>query len=174
LSAKTIDVLIFIPVIPAIPVIATWFLPWERWIPRKIPKSIIGPYLLYCSFAAWHFHEPRWVIAGVAVFGFAVSTIAADDLLKARQVKRARDWPTTKGTVIHIDQRRNEDGLLSITLTYAYTVNDERYADGKSMLFKKDRDAAKFEDECRERTVTVHYRPDKPEISVLDTELHNS
>jgi O-antigen ligase len=52
-----VDVLVFIPLIPAIPVIATWFLPWERWIPKRIPKKIIGPYLLYCAFALWYFKQ---------------------------------------------------------------------------------------------------------------------
>ena len=42
MSARTVDVLIFIPLIPAIPVIAFWFWPWERWIPKIIPKKVIG------------------------------------------------------------------------------------------------------------------------------------
>lgn len=111
LNAKPVDVLIFIPVIPAIPVIATWFLPWERWIPRRIPKSVTGPYLLYCSFAAWHFKGPRWLVAGVAFWGLFVSAMAVYDMLKARRLKEARDWPIAEGTVIHFDQKRDTDGI---------------------------------------------------------------
>lgn len=55
---KTLDVLVFIPLIPALPVLATWYLPWERWIPTKLSKSVIGPYLLYCAFGAWYFKMP--------------------------------------------------------------------------------------------------------------------
>jgi len=42
-SARTVDVLIFIPLIPAIPVIAFWLLPWERWIPKVTSNKVIGP-----------------------------------------------------------------------------------------------------------------------------------
>jgi hypothetical protein len=42
LSPKTVDTLVFIPLIPALPVLATWVLPWERWIPRIISKVVIG------------------------------------------------------------------------------------------------------------------------------------
>jgi hypothetical protein len=86
LSAKTIDVLIFIPLIPALPVIVTWWLPWERWIPRKIPNKVIGPYLLYGSFAAWHFKMAWWFIALVALWGIVVSAMALLDRAQKRNV----------------------------------------------------------------------------------------
>jgi hypothetical protein len=68
---KTLDVVVFIPLIPAIPVIATWFLPWEKWIPARVPTRVLGPYLLYCAFGTWYFKEPWWcvtIILGLAVF----------------------------------------------------------------------------------------------------------
>jgi hypothetical protein len=53
----TIDILILVPVIPALPIVMTWPLPWERWIRwDELPAGFVGPYLLYCAFAAWHFH----------------------------------------------------------------------------------------------------------------------
>ena len=63
---STADVLIAVPLIPLFPILATWWLPWERWLWSKVPKWILGPYLLYASFAAWHFNMPWWVclIAG--------------------------------------------------------------------------------------------------------------
>lgn len=73
---KTLDVLVFIRLIPALPVIATWYLPWETWIPKKLPKSVIGPYLLYCAFGAWYFKMPWWVVAGVSLFGIVVCVLA--------------------------------------------------------------------------------------------------
>src|ERR1700746_1697771 len=55
---SNIDWLILAPAIPAIPVFATWYLPWERWIPwGKLPKAIAGPYALYLFFVAFHFDD---------------------------------------------------------------------------------------------------------------------
>ena len=68
--------LVFIPLIPVLPVVATWYLPWERWIPRKVPNSIIGPYLLYGAFAAWYFKMPQWIVVGVLFWGIIVCAMA--------------------------------------------------------------------------------------------------
>jgi len=71
----TIDVLIAIPVIPLIPVFITWWLPWERWIPwGKLPKLVLGPYVLYAAFAAWHFHFNGWYVL-IATFAGVILTI---------------------------------------------------------------------------------------------------
>ena len=79
MRTPTVNVLVFITVIPALPVFATWFLPWERWIPKWIPKNILGPYLLYCSFAAWYFRGPWWAILMVALLGIAVCVAAVSE-----------------------------------------------------------------------------------------------
>lgn len=85
MSAQLLDVLIFIPIIPAIPVIITWWLPWEDWVPKHISKSIIGPYLLYCSFAAWHFEMPGWFIVLLGVWGIVVSGMAIPERAEKRR-----------------------------------------------------------------------------------------
>jgi hypothetical protein len=72
-SPKTLDTSVFVPLIPAVPVLVTWVLRWERWIPRFIPKSVIGPYLLYGAFAAWYFKMPWWFVALVGVWGVGVT-----------------------------------------------------------------------------------------------------
>jgi hypothetical protein len=165
LSTNIVDVLVFVSVIPVIPVIATWFLPWELWIPRKIPKSIIGPYLLYCSFAAWHFNGGFWVVGIVAFLGIVVSVSAAFDLRKARSLQRAQDWPVVEGSVVHIDERREEYGLNTVTITYVYAVRGERYAGNASLPFRQAEEAERFKATCAEGVVRVHYRPDNPEVS---------
>lgn len=170
---KLVDVLIFIPVIPAIPVIATWPLPWERWIPKRVPKSILGPYLLYLSFAAWHFHWPSWMILVGAVMGIFVSAAAVVDALSeprnASRLKRARDWPVVQVSFVHAQETR-DDNDVKIIVTYTYKVQDKRYGGVQSFVFSKGEDAARLKDKCKERTVRVHYRPDKPDESVLDAE----
>jgi hypothetical protein len=178
-SANPVDVLIFIPLIPAIPVIATWFLPWERWIPDKIANKIIGPYLLYCAFAIWHFKQLWWAVLLAGLMGFAISTAAIFDLRKARRLKQeqerktrmldqARDWPVVEGFVLHNGQSRGAHGLLKVNLSYMYKVNEEEFFGGESFTFASDDDAERFESRCRERKLKVHYQQDKPEICVLD------
>lgn len=76
---KALDVVLFITVIPTLPVIATWFLPWEEWIPRYIPKGVIGFYLLYCTFPAWYFGMPWWFVTGLAVWGIVASAIGISE-----------------------------------------------------------------------------------------------
>lgn len=56
------NVLIAIPLLPLFPVVATWFLPWENWIPKKFPKWFLGPYFLYVSYAAWPFNVGWFVV----------------------------------------------------------------------------------------------------------------
>jgi hypothetical protein len=178
-SARTVDVLIFIPLIPAIPAVAFWFLPWEDWIPKIIPKTIIGPYLLYCAFAIWHFKQPWWFVSMVGLVGIAVSAVAIFDLRKARMLKQAqerkariskqaRDWPVAEGFVLHTGQRRGADGVLQVTLSYLYKVYDEEFYGGESLTFTSEDDAERFESRCRGRKLKVHYQQDKPEICVLD------
>jgi len=71
---KTLDVLIAIPVIPLVPLFITWW----RWIPwGKLPKFVLGPYVLYAGFAAWHFHADGWFVVIVTAAGTIVTIIAA-------------------------------------------------------------------------------------------------
>ena len=74
----TLDVLIAIPVIPLVPLFITWWLPWVRWIPwGKLPKLVLGPYVLYAGFAAWHFHFDDWFVLLVVVAGAVLTIIGA-------------------------------------------------------------------------------------------------
>ena len=73
---RVVDVLIAIPLIPITPVVVTWWLPWERWLPGRIPKHILGPYFLYLCFAAWHFAMPWWVIIAITIWGTILTLMA--------------------------------------------------------------------------------------------------
>jgi len=75
---STLDVVILVPLIPAAPIFLTPWLPWERWVPwGKLPKAVLGPYLLYAAFAAWYFQLQWWFALGMALVGGVVSVIAA-------------------------------------------------------------------------------------------------
>ena len=81
MSKDTVNVLVFIPLIPALPVLVTWYLPWERWLPEKVPMRFLGPYLLYCGFAAWYFEMPWWAVSLAAIFGVIASAAAVREAL---------------------------------------------------------------------------------------------
>jgi len=160
--ARTIDVLIFIPLVPAIPVIAFWFLPWESWIPKIVPEKIIGPYLLYSAFAIWHFKQSWWAALMVGLMGIGVSAAAIFDLRKARALKQARerrtrmleqarDWPVVDGFILRTARSRETDGSLKVSLSYLYKVHDEEFLSGESFTFKSEDDAEQFESRFRER-----------------------
>jgi hypothetical protein len=73
---SNLDVLLLIPLIPALPVVVTWWLPWEVWLPKRIPKLFLGLYLLYAAFAAWHFKLPWWwvlILAGCGTVALITS-----------------------------------------------------------------------------------------------------
>jgi hypothetical protein len=86
---------------------------------------------------------------------------------KKRRLSTAANWPITEGFIAQLEERRDDNGFMIVTLAYTYKVEDERYVGRESFPFVRDEDAAKFEAGCRQRTVRVHYRPDKPNISVL-------
>jgi len=59
LRNKVVETIIIISLLPVFPVIVTWFLPWERWVPKWLPNKIIGPYLLFCGVSAAAIAESR-------------------------------------------------------------------------------------------------------------------
>lgn len=100
--------------------------------------------------------------------GIAVSAIVISELRKARMMKQAQDWPVAKGRVLGNGQSCDADGIFTMTLTYTFKVHDERFGGHESFPFTSEDDAERFESGCRERTLTVHYRQDNPDICVLD------
>ena len=159
--------------------IALWPLPWERWVPKLLPKKIIGPYLFYCAFAVRHFKQPWWSVSFVALWGVTVSAMAIFDLRKARMLrqarerkasifKQARDWPAVKGFVLHTDQSRDADGVPRVTVSYMYRVHDEDFYGSETLTFTSEYDAERVESQCRGQKLRVRCQQDKPEICVLD------
>ncbi len=89
---------------------------------------------------------------------------------KVRRLRTSANWPVADGYIAQIEERRDDNGLLVVTLAYTYKVADERYVGRESFPFLRDEDAARFEAGCKERPVRVHYRPDKPSVSALARE----
>jgi hypothetical protein len=78
-NSSILDVLIWISLAPLLPIVATWFLPWEDWLPKKIPKYLLGPYLLYVACMAWRFAFGWIVIIVAATYGVVVTFQAVVD-----------------------------------------------------------------------------------------------
>ena len=89
---------------------------------------------------------------------------------KVRRLRSSADWPVADGYVAQIEEKRDDNGFLVVTLAYTYKVADERYVGRESFPFIRDEEAARFEAGCKERSVRVHYRPDKPNVSALARE----
>lgn len=101
------------------------------------------------------------------LWGIVVCVIAVFDVRKSRQLREARDWPIADGRVRSTGQSQNEDGRIRVTLTYTYKIHDERFGGSDFFLFTNAEDADRFQAKCNERAVKLHYRPDRPEASVL-------
>ena len=181
MSAKTVDVLIFIPLIPGIPVIALLVLALGELDSEDNTQDNHRPIsaLLCIRYCYRHFKQSWWIVSFVGLWGITVSAMAIFDLRKARMLKQARerkarmleqarDWPVAEGFVLHNGRSTDADGLLKVTLSYMYKVNQEEFFGGESFTFTSEDDAERFESRCRERKLKVHYQQDKPEVSVLD------
>jgi hypothetical protein len=75
-NLSTFDVVILLPLLPALAILISWWLPWERWLWKRFPKMISGPYFLYCAFVLWHF-QARWWFIALAVGVGAVLIVGA-------------------------------------------------------------------------------------------------
>jgi len=70
----TTDMAVAIPLMPLLFMVMFDFLP-AQWVPwRRVPKLLLGPYLLYAAFALWYLKEPLWAAALLLIMGFAIST----------------------------------------------------------------------------------------------------
>lgn len=75
-----------------IAVLATVWLPWESWIPRwvkqgRLSKWVVGLYLLYCAFGAWHFRSPPWMVVLPAALGTVVCGLALKERADGRKAR---------------------------------------------------------------------------------------
>lgn len=85
---SALDVLVLLPLIPALPILVTWWLPWEKWVPwEKIPKAFFGPYIFYGAFASWYFRFDRWITLIAIVWGVILCILAVrEKVIKSRSM----------------------------------------------------------------------------------------
>jgi hypothetical protein len=74
---STLDVVVLTPALPALALVATWWLPWDRWIPwRKLHRTGLGLYALHLSFVAYYFRLPMWMPILVLLTGPTILVVA--------------------------------------------------------------------------------------------------
>ena len=81
--------------------------------------------------------------------------------------RNAAQWPTAQGHVAHVHVEQIADDRNAIfavvTLTYTYTVENERYVGRECFSFHSGmKDAARFKAGCKDRTVPVHIGATNP------------
>jgi hypothetical protein len=60
---SVLDVIVLIPVLPVVRVLANWAFSSKPWNPLiKVPKIVVGPYVLYLSFVAWYGDFHWWFV----------------------------------------------------------------------------------------------------------------
>ena len=154
-----------------------WYNGIQKWN-HEHPFTTAISCTIFTLFFAWSVFDQLGKSNFYAVNSFAWGTVAcvcAVHYFKAAHYRRRRNppltatWPVVEGYIAKVEE--NGDGNFPvITLAYTYVVEGERYAGTESFAFVRDDEAVKFENGCRERTVKVHYRSDKPSVSVLDRE----
>lgn len=74
---STLDLIILVPILPLFPM-ALFLTPYTK-IAYRIPKIILGPYLLYLSFVLWHFYREWSVTILVAAIGVLLIILANNE-----------------------------------------------------------------------------------------------
>jgi len=89
---------------------------------------------------------------------------------------KARDWPTSTGTVIKSDAKRSATGVWMAEIEYSYRVDSAEYrssvvnVDGELNVGFSDRYARRRVERYPVGAgVVVHYKPDQPEYAFLET-----
>jgi len=88
-----VDYLVLAPLIPFLPIIATWWLPWEQWFPMAKYSHIFGPAMLYGAFVAWYFEAEWWAVLVFVFFGLAVLAVAVWAFLYKPSIQQPENEP---------------------------------------------------------------------------------
>jgi len=159
----TLDVLIAIPLIPLVPIFITWWLPWERWIPwGKLPKLVLGPYILYAGFATWHFRASTWFVLLVIVGGAGVTIWGAIE-------KTPATLPSTtdKNFLESLEHWLREQSEIMILVRYSRAAGNKSFEFFTSFTALRDR-LAKLK---AETNVTAFRKPQLPLRGYVDDEF---
>jgi hypothetical protein len=86
---SVLNAIIVLPLLPLVFIVATWWFPWESRIPwKRAPKAVLGPYLMYASFVAYHFEIRGWAILAVGAVGLVVTLMGLLEFISRKSVSR--------------------------------------------------------------------------------------
>lgn len=87
------DVLVLVPAIPALVLVITWWLPWERWFPwSRVLGFPFVVYAAYLAFASWYFRL-GWVAESLC----AVAMMVGISMHLVRRLQRSPQPPSHRG-----------------------------------------------------------------------------
>jgi len=143
--------------------VITWWLPWERWIPwGKLPKIVLGPYVLYAGFAAWHFHASDWFVLIAIVAGVILTIMGAVAEAPAilpsttdnKFLKTLEDWLRSQQEIMILIRYSRAAGSKSFEFFTSFAALRERLARLKA-----------------ETSVTAFRKPQLPRRGRVDDEF---
>lgn len=107
----------------------------------------------------------RLVVRGMtAVFGSSLDSVSSKFAIRS---SKGRDWPSCQGHVESSKSYSHEKGV-TVRIGYSYSVNGEYYAGYFEEAFYSDAPADRLTTALKEgQPVTIRYKPDKPEKSLL-------
>lgn len=163
---RTLDVLVFISLVPVMPVLATWFLAWEKWVPKFVSKKVLVPYLLYCTFGAWYFEMPTWFVVVVLLLGIGDSAAALFEIENRIVSKQRRSQALRSsiadGVITRFTTSYGSPGTPQVV--YTYDANGEsHYGEATGALMKGDQINHVKEVSDSLGTVRVRYDPADPD-----------
>lgn len=113
-------------------------------------------------------------ISRVVGIGLAIVLLAVIQFQRvqySRKWKGWQFWPVTMSTVELADvreARRHRKGVCYIAeLAYSYSIQNEYYSGFCRCAFWDEKEAWRFVETFRGKTIPVHYKPEAPELSVM-------
>jgi len=107
----------------------------------------------------------------VAIVIFSIGSILVALGIWERLVRwRAKDWPATMASIdaVSISGPSGKGNKWQSRLDYAFTVLEKRYTGRYSQTFSFEEDAQEWIRDLRGKTVSVHYWPGWPALSVVE------
>ena len=83
------------------------------------------------------------------------------------QIRRTESWPETEGKVVSVNVIDHVAEGATAEIGYAYSVHGTAYGGLLRRNFGDAQKAWDFAHECRDMRILVHYKPNRPNTSVV-------
>src|SRR6266496_4566712 len=115
------------------------------------------------------------LVFSVGLAAFASLAFFFREMLRTIRERRAENWQAASAQVTSGDVTAIHGHFIDYAIAnvgYSYSLEDNYYSGYLTRQFWSEQAAWTFADACREKSVMIQYRPEKPRVSVLrDLEL---